>query len=210
MKKSRTCCCILLALPPVLGTPGCGAGGRALESITIVGQGGSSVETIVSASGTFNSSPIPQTNLPARWYLLGPGLDPPPTRLYPDQPKFCPALQILYGDRRCADGPKYSRQRNDPGNRFSRIWSSPIQGRVRVDSSPRPCSARPAASHTSVEKLAAPHAGKLHRISFRKIFPGMTSPQDAITIVREFPRRSLPVFPLPSLRESANTWAGTR
>ena len=49
-----------------------------LESIAIVGQGGSSVETIVSASGTLNSSPIPQTDLPARCYLLGPGLDPPP------------------------------------------------------------------------------------------------------------------------------------
>ena len=38
----------------------------------------------------------------------------------------------------------------------------------------------------------------------------MTSLEDAITIVRQFPRRSLPVFPHPSLRESADTWAGTR
>jgi hypothetical protein len=78
VKKSRTGFCILLAHAPVLGTPGCGRGGRAPEPIAIVGQGRSSAETIVSASGTFSSSPITQTNVPASWYLLGPGLDPPP------------------------------------------------------------------------------------------------------------------------------------
>ena len=77
MKKSRACFCIVLALLTVLGTPGCGSGNRALESIKIVGHAGSSVETIVNASGTFNSSPATQTNIPVSWYLLGPGLNPP-------------------------------------------------------------------------------------------------------------------------------------
>jgi hypothetical protein len=78
MKSSRSCLSSLLAFLIVLGSLSCGGNNRQLQSIVIVGQGGSSTESIINASGTFTSPPTTQTHLPVSWYLLGPGLDPPP------------------------------------------------------------------------------------------------------------------------------------
>ena len=82
MKKSLTdrCCLpiLVVAFAILLGTGACGGNNRRLESITIVGQGGSSVEGIIHASGTFTTPPTLESQLDVSWYLMGPGLDPPP------------------------------------------------------------------------------------------------------------------------------------
>jgi hypothetical protein len=126
MKKSRTCCYILLALPPVLGTPG--SGGRSYTGIddhrrTGRKQRGDHCERI----GHVEFVTHPPNQLTGTLVASRPWAGPATGRQYPDQPKFCPALWMLYGDRRCADGPKYSQQRNDPSTGFRGSGHGPYE-----------------------------------------------------------------------------------
>jgi hypothetical protein len=68
---------ISLVLLGIVGVLGCGQPSRKLQSITIASPAGSSTETILNASGTFNISPTDVKPLPVSWYAVGPGLQQP-------------------------------------------------------------------------------------------------------------------------------------
>ena len=73
----------LIAVPAIvllLSIPGCGGGGmHVLESINISPNTATGATAAYTATGSYSSSPLTVTPQPVSWYIMGPGIDPPPS-----------------------------------------------------------------------------------------------------------------------------------
>lgn len=58
--------------------PGCSGGNRTLDSLSIFPVTTNNAPYTYTAAGTYNTSPMTVNPQPVSWYIMGPGIDPPP------------------------------------------------------------------------------------------------------------------------------------
>jgi len=85
-----TAFCIAIAALTLTGAP---SKKRQLESIKVTPASAQGVKSAYVATGTFTAPPVKVEPLHVSWYLMGPGIDPPPAyyalTARSDQPKRC-------------------------------------------------------------------------------------------------------------------------
>jgi len=68
------------ALALLLYIPGCGGGGpHVLQSIDVSPNTAAGSTASYTATGNYSGSPMTVTPQPVSWYIMGPGIDPPPS-----------------------------------------------------------------------------------------------------------------------------------
>lgn len=78
MSKNRLPVVIVVVVLPSL-IPGCSVGAnRALESINISPNTAAGATASYIATGNYNTSPMTVNPQSVSWYIMGPGIDPPP------------------------------------------------------------------------------------------------------------------------------------
>ena len=79
MSKSRLLCIAISVLALLSSIPGCSGGAnRALQSISISPNTAAGAGASYIATGTYNTSPVTVNPQSVSWYIMGPGIDPPP------------------------------------------------------------------------------------------------------------------------------------
>ncbi len=79
MYQSRFPIAFIVVAGLLSSIPGCSVGAnRALESISISPNTAAGASASYIATGTFNTSPLTVNPQSVSWYIMGPGIDPPP------------------------------------------------------------------------------------------------------------------------------------